>query len=207
MGFPIVNTPFTHNSVGRNKSSLPRQRWNSAPSFDGRELPPYPRHYPGPWLGPLSFAARHTPVRPPCTVRRVGTSTAVARDGATNSMSQFRWLHMRRRRVPLKDRRACRSPWTTLAGGPTTRELSLPRDNSAARLELTAPCSSLSLTRFAFRRLAAESLLLAGQIFPWASHLAAGHVSDTPVKRGSDAVVGRVRQWFHQLRELLLLCK
>src|SRR5271170_1837451 len=79
--------------------------------------------------------------------------------------------------------------------------------NSAARLLLTAPCSSLSLTRFAFRRLAAESLLLAGQIFPWASHLAAGHVSDTPVKRGSDAVGGRTRQWFHQLRELLLLCK
>jgi hypothetical protein len=114
-------------------------------------------------------------------------------------MSQFRWFHKRQRRVLLKDRRDCRSPWTTLNGGPTTRELSLPRDNSAARLLLTAPCSLLSLTRFAFRRLAAESLLLAGQIFPWASHLAAGHVSDTPVKRGSDAVGGRTRQWFHQL--------
>ena len=31
----------------------------------GRELPPYPGHYPGPWLGPLSFIARHTPARPP----------------------------------------------------------------------------------------------------------------------------------------------
>jgi len=40
----------------------------------GRELPPYPEHYPGPWLGPLSFIARHLPVRPPCTVGRVGTS-------------------------------------------------------------------------------------------------------------------------------------
>jgi hypothetical protein len=66
-------------------------------------------------------------------------------------MSQFRWFHKRQRRVLLKDRRDCRSPWTTLNGGPTTRELSLPRDNSAARLLLTAPCSLLSLTRFAFR--------------------------------------------------------
>ena len=41
---------------------------------EGRELPPYPGHYPGPWLGPLSFVVRHTPVHPPCTVGRVGTS-------------------------------------------------------------------------------------------------------------------------------------
>jgi hypothetical protein len=41
---------------------------------EGRELPPYPGHYPRPWLGPLSFIARHTPVRPSCTVGQVGTS-------------------------------------------------------------------------------------------------------------------------------------
>jgi hypothetical protein len=41
---------------------------------EGRELPPYPEHYPGPWLGPLSFIIRHTPVHPPWTVGRVGTS-------------------------------------------------------------------------------------------------------------------------------------
>ena len=41
---------------------------------EGRELPPYPGHYPGPWLGPLSFIDRHTPVRPPGTVGHVGTS-------------------------------------------------------------------------------------------------------------------------------------
>ena len=32
------------------------------------------------------------------------------------------------------------------------------------------------------------------QTLPWASHLAAGHVSDTPVKRGSDAAESHVRQ-------------
>ena len=101
MGFPIVNTPFTHNSVCNISPSLPRQWWNSAPSNDGRELPPYPRHYPGPWLGPLSFMARHTPFRPPGTVGRVGTSPTVARERATNHMSQFRWHHTRPRRVLL----------------------------------------------------------------------------------------------------------
>ena len=101
MGCPIVNTLCTHNSVGNTKPSLPRQWWNSAPSNDGRELPPYPRRYPGPWLGPLSFAARHTPVVPPGTVRTVGTSVTADRGRATNSMSQFRWHHMRPRRTLL----------------------------------------------------------------------------------------------------------
>jgi hypothetical protein len=35
--------------------------------------------------------------------------------------------------------------------GPTTRELSPTRINSAASLHMTVPCSSLSLVRFAFR--------------------------------------------------------
>jgi hypothetical protein len=101
MGCPIVNALFTHNSVWNTKPSLPRQWWNSAPSNDGQELPPYPRHYPGPWLGPLSFIVRHTPVGPPCIVRPVGTFATVARGKATNNMSQFRWRHTRRRRVLL----------------------------------------------------------------------------------------------------------
>jgi hypothetical protein len=101
MSFPIVNTPFTRNSADQNKPPLPRQWWNSAPSSDGRELPPYPRRYPGPWLGPLSFIARHPPVGPPGTVGPVGTFTVVAHGEATNNMSQFRWHHTRQRRVLL----------------------------------------------------------------------------------------------------------
>ena len=72
---------------------------------------------------------------------------------------------------------------------------------------MTVPCNLLSLIRFAFRRWADESLLFNGSGFPWASHLSAGHVSDILVKRSSDAVESRVRQWLHQLRELFLLCK
>jgi len=52
-----------------------------------------------------------------------------------------------------------------------------------------------------------ESLLFGETVFAWASYLAAGHVSDTLVTRGSHVVVGHMRQWFHQLRELLLLCE
>jgi len=102
MGCPIVNTPFTRDSVCNTKPSLPQQWWNSAPSNDGRELPPYPRHYPGSWLGPLSFAARHTPVIPPCIVGTVGTSATASRGRAANSMSQFRWHHTRPRRILLR---------------------------------------------------------------------------------------------------------
>ena len=101
MSFLIVNTPFTRNFSAAALPSFLQQTWNSAPSEDGRELPPYPRHYPGPWLGPLSFAARHTPVAPPCIVGTVGTSATANRSRATDSMSQFRWHHTRPRRILL----------------------------------------------------------------------------------------------------------
>jgi hypothetical protein len=42
------------------------------------------------------------PVGPPCIVGPAGTSVPVSRNGATSNMSQFRWLHLRRRRVLLK---------------------------------------------------------------------------------------------------------
>ena len=69
---------------------------------NGRELPPYPRHYPGPWLGPLSFAIRHTPVVSPCIVETVGTFAAASCSEAADRMSQFRWHHVRRRRILLR---------------------------------------------------------------------------------------------------------
>jgi hypothetical protein len=208
MGFPIVNTPFAPDSAAARASSLLQQWWNSAPSDDGRELPPYPRHYPGPWLGPLSFIARHSPVGPPDTVRPVGTFTAVSRGEATNNMSQFRCNHLRQRRVLLK----------RPAG------LSITVDNPMGRShhpraftpsfqqryegnKLTIPCSSLSLTRSPFRRQDTAALFVDVAGLTWASYLAAGHVSDTLVTRGPSAVLGRARQWFHRLRELFLLCK
>lgn len=126
--------------------------WNSAPSCDGRELPPYPGHYPGPWLGPRSFVARHTPVRPPCRVGRVGTSAPIARRRATNDMSQFRWFHVRTRRTLLQ--RPAGFSITVddhMRRSHHPRARRLPRVNSATRLQLTVPRSSLSLIRSLFR--------------------------------------------------------
>ena len=102
MGFPIVNTPFPRNCGATISPSLLQHVEFCSIPRDGRELPPYPRHYPGPWLGPLSFAARHTPVVPPCIVGTVGTSVTADRGRETNSMSQFRWHHTRPRRTLLR---------------------------------------------------------------------------------------------------------
>ena len=96
-----VNTPFAHAPRLWQASSLLRQWWNSAPSGDGRELPPYLRHYPEPWLGPLSFAVRHSPVVSPCKVETVGAFAAAHRNKESDSMSQFRWHHTRKRRTLL----------------------------------------------------------------------------------------------------------
>ncbi len=102
MVLAIVNTPVPRNyTAARLPSFLQHVEFCSIPR-DGRELPPYPRHYPGPWLGPLSFAVRHTPVVPPCIVGAVGTSVTASRGRATNSMSQFRWHHTRPRRILLR---------------------------------------------------------------------------------------------------------
>ena len=94
----------------------------------------------------------------------------------------------------FEDRRACCSPWTTLEEDPTTRELAPPRVNSATRLQFTVPRSSLSLIRFAFRRRQTSHCYSIIPAFEWASHHTAGHLSDTLVNRGSDAVEGCARQ-------------
>jgi hypothetical protein len=93
-----------------------------------------------------------------------------------------------------KDRRACCSPWTTLMESPTTRGLAPARINSATRSYMTVPRSSLSLIRFAFRHRLPSHCYSTGPVFSRASHLAAGRVSDTLVKRGSDKVGSQVRQ-------------
>lgn len=76
----------------------------------------------------------------------------LSRNGATSNMSQFRWFHARRRRVLLRrpagfvDHRG--RPYEKV---PPPASFRSPVVNSVSRLQLTAPCSSLSLTRFAFR--------------------------------------------------------
>ena len=184
MGFPIVNTPFTRNSAATQLylHFLGNGGIQLHPS-DGRELPPYPRHYPGPWLGPLSFVVRHTPVGPPCTVGPVGTSAAVARGGATNNMSQFRWHHTRRRRVLLK-----RPAGLLITVDDPMRRSHHPRacaPSCQQRYEVIidgpmqfAFADPLRLPTSGHRRV---TVIVDAQTLSWASHLAAGHVSDTPV--------------------------
>jgi hypothetical protein len=138
--------PFPLHSFGNRGIRLLRT------ASEGRELPPYPGHYPRPWFGPLSFIIRHTPVRPPGIVRRAGTSTPVARSRATNDMSQFRWFHTRPRRILLL--RPAGFSFTVddpMGRSHHPRARRLPRVNSATGLLLTAPRSSLSLIRSSFR--------------------------------------------------------
>ena len=176
-------------------SSLLQQSWNSAPSaWDGRELPPYPRRYPGPWLGPLSFVARHTPVVPPFMVGTVGTSIANAAMERRSTCPSSDGTTCDQDGSCFEDRRGCCSPWTTLWEGPTTRELALSRVNSATRSELTVPRSSLSLIRLAFRRRLSGHCYSTHPVFSRASHLAAGRASDTLVNRGSDLAGSQARQ-------------
>ena len=137
MGVPIVNTPFTRDSVAAGIPSLLQQTWNSAPSGDGRELPPYPRHYPGPWLGPLSFAACHQPVVSPGIVETVGVFVTMTKrrtacpssDGITRDEDG----------PCSEDRRDCCSPWTTLWEGPTTRELAHPPPTQCCEVRYDGP--------------------------------------------------------------------
>jgi hypothetical protein len=74
------------------------------------------------------------------------------RGRATNDMSQFRWFHLRPRRILLL-RPAGFSVTVDDPSGRShhPRARGLPRVNSAAGLQLTVPCSSLSLIRSSFR--------------------------------------------------------
>ena len=161
---------------------------------DGRELPPYPRHYPGPWLGPLSFAVRHTPVVPPWIVGTVGTSITAGHDGATYSMSQFRWHHIQPRRTLLRRPAGLLFTVDNPIGRSHHPRACAPSCQQRYEVIIDGP------TQFAFAgplRLptrVAESLLLGRSRLSWASHLSAGHLPDTLVKRGSGTARNRARQ-------------
>src|SRR4051812_46548904 len=103
MGCPIVNTPVTKHLRLPQTSSLLRQWWNSALSCDSRELPPYPRHYPGPWLGPLSSATVFLPVGSPFTVEPVGIS--IQRSSVRLPVPVPGWSHTQETEFGSKDRR------------------------------------------------------------------------------------------------------
>jgi hypothetical protein len=146
-----VNTPFTRSfAAPLNLHSFSKRGIQLHPRMAGN----YPR-IPGITLGPglvhyllrpathrLSLLAQSRRLAPLLQQAAAKRRTACpSSDGTTHDEDG----------LCFEDRRDC-SPWTTLVEGPTARELSLPRLNSAARLHLTVPCSLLSLVRFLFRR-------------------------------------------------------
>ena len=180
---PTVNTPFANRRCLWQLPSLLRHWWNSALSVDSREPPPYPGRYPGPWLGPRSFAA--TPrAGGPCLYGRAGrrldpTGRAVGR------MSQFRGDYKRKRRRPTRKTGGVvgprGQPWRR---APPPAGRSLLRVNSAAEGTFDGPMS------FAF----ADPLPLPTDLpwgrccrrgdLSWAPDVAASHALDTPGTRG-----------------------
>ena len=155
MGCPIVNALFAHNSVATTSSSLLRQSWNSAPSDGVRRPGTTPVSQALPWaLAWSTILCCPPPTGSPSLYSRAGRLLRrgdTAPERRTTCPSSDRATFDQDGSCS-KDRRVCRSPWTTLWEGPTTRGLSPPRLNSAARLQLTVPCSLLSLIRLAFRR-------------------------------------------------------
>ena len=165
MGFPIVNTPFARN-CGVTFHLHFISTWNSAPSR--RMAGNYPR-IPGITLG---LGLVHYPLLP------VTHRLSLLVQSGRSAPPSWQTLTERRTACPssdgttrgqdgpcFKDRRACCSPWTTPCEGSTTRELTPARINSATRLQLTVPRSSLSLIRFAFRHRVPNRCYSAAPVF------------------------------------------
>ena len=151
MSFLIVNTPFTRNfAAARYLHSFSKRGIQLHPRMAGN----YPR-IPGITLGLglVHYLLRSTTHRLSLLVqsRRLAPSPQQAAAKRRTACPSSDGTTHDEDGSCSKDRRDCWSPWTTLLEGPTTRELSLPRVNSAARLQLTIPCSLLSLIRFLFR--------------------------------------------------------
>lgn len=109
-------------------------------------------------------------------------------------MSQFRWRYTRRRRILL-----LRPAGLLFTVDDPMRRSHRPRALAPAYQQCYAAIIDGPM-QFAFAdplRLPTpgiESLLLDWLSFSWASHLAAGHASDTLVKRGSSVVESHARQ-------------
>ena len=155
MGCPIVNTLFAHNSAATSSPSLRQQSWNSAPP-DGVRRPgttPVSRALPRA-LAWSTILCRSPHTGLPSLDSRAGwhLGHGETRGRATYDMSQFRQFHRRPRRTLL--RRPAGLLVTVddpLRRSHHPRARRLLRVNSAAELQLTAPCSSLSLIRLSFQ--------------------------------------------------------
>jgi len=147
----------------------------------------YPR-IPGitPGLGlvhyPLSFATHRFALLEQLGGSAPRSAGTGPEERATNDMSQFRWFHTRTRRILLVRPAGVAITVDDPRGrSHRPRARRLLRVNSAAELQLTVPCSSLSLIRLFFRPRERRTVrrrtdLCAG--FPPFSRPRAGHSGD-----------------------------
>jgi hypothetical protein len=197
MGCPIVNALFAHNFVASVSSSLLRQSWNSAPP-DGVRRPgtsPVSRALPRAlaWSTILS--------RPPHT----GSPSLNSRAGRHLDTGCPEPSDERHVPVPMVPHTAETDPAQKTGGifvhrGRPQWKVPPPASPKAPPCQQRYGVTIDGPMQFAF----ADPLVLPAsgttycssqnRFFSWASHLAAGHVSDTPATGGSGAVVGRVRQ-------------
>ena len=194
MSLPIVNTPFARNFVAAARLHFFSKRGILLhPRMAGN----YPR-IPGITLGLglvhylLLAATRRLSLL--VQSRRSAPSSRQGRDEATGNMSQFRWHHARPRRTLLR-----RPAGLLFTVADPVRRSHHPRAFAHSYQQCYEFICDDPM-QFAFAgplRLptrVAESLLLGQSRFSWASHLAAGHVPDTLVTRGSDMVGSHARQ-------------
>jgi hypothetical protein len=156
----------------------------------------YPR-IPGitPGLGlvhdPLLPATRRLAL--PVQSGRLAPLLGLQQGRATSNMSQFRWRHARRRRVLLKRPAGLMIAVDDPVGRSHRPRARAPSRQQRCEVQFDGPI------QFAFAHPLPPPIpeprraVRRGSGFSWASHLAAGHVSDTPATGGSDAV-GCVRQ-------------
>ena len=194
MSFPIVNTPFARDSAakpdlhffGNRGILLHRKMAGNYPRIPGITLGLGLVHYP---LLPVTH-------RFALLVQSSGLAPLPwwKPGRATNNMSQFRWHHKRTRRILL-----LRPAGLLVTMDDPMRRSHHPRAFAPScqqcyEVTIDGPMQFAFANPLALPTRRIESLLFDPLRFSWASHLAAGHVSDTLVKRGSGKVGSQARQ-------------
>jgi hypothetical protein len=151
--------------------------------IDRRELPPYPEHYLGPWLGPRSFAVASRAGRLYPFGRAGGRLGP--EDRATHRMSQFRDDHTHKRRCPTRKTGGLVGPHgrpRVKAPSPTGR--SLLRVNYAAEGEFDGPMSFAFADPLSFPTDPSFGRSFRWRDVSWASDVATRQALDTLRTRG-----------------------
>lgn len=109
-------------------------------------------------------------------------------------MSQFRWHHARPRRILFRRPAGLSFTVDDPNGRSHHPRAYAPSYQQYYEDTFDGPMQFAFADPLGLPTPVAESLLLAKPVFSRASYFAAGHASDTPVKRGSDEVGSHVQQ-------------